>query len=242
MSVTFHKAFDAARDPFEALDDLIALGVDRVLTSGQAPTAMEGLAMLAELTRRAAGRIAVMAGGSIPLEQIRPIDRGGPPGDPRRFGRLPRRGDRRRRWSGGSWRPRRWPRSIHITTRADWERALAEGVVSGRLAGDRGVHPRLDRRAGRRLGQPILPGPVGPGRAPDRPRPGPARRSTGSLAAFGRAVPAHPRPAQPRRGDRGRPARAGRVRGIRLAAGRSLDNFSTLRDWPGDCFDILPSR
>ena len=42
MSVTFHKAFDAARDPFEALDDLIALGVDRVLTSGRAPTAREG--------------------------------------------------------------------------------------------------------------------------------------------------------------------------------------------------------
>jgi copper homeostasis protein len=73
LSVTFHKAFDAARDPFEALDDLIELGVDRVLTSGGAPTAREGLPVLAELTRRAAGRITIMAGGSIKLEDIRPL-------------------------------------------------------------------------------------------------------------------------------------------------------------------------
>jgi copper homeostasis protein len=70
LSVTFHKAFDAARDPFEALDDLIGLGVDRVLTSGGATTAMMGLTTLAELTRRASGRIAIMAGGSITLAQI----------------------------------------------------------------------------------------------------------------------------------------------------------------------------
>jgi copper homeostasis protein len=73
LSVTFHKAFDEARDPFEALDDLITLGVDRVLTSGQAPTAFEGLKTLVDLTNRSNGRIVVMAGGSITLEQIRPI-------------------------------------------------------------------------------------------------------------------------------------------------------------------------
>jgi len=65
LSVTFHKAFDATRDPFEALDVLIDLGVDRVLTSGQAPTAREGLGRLAELVRHAAGRLAVMAGGEV---------------------------------------------------------------------------------------------------------------------------------------------------------------------------------
>jgi copper homeostasis protein len=73
MSVTFHKAFDAARDPLEALDDLIALGVDRVLTSGQAPTAMAGLQTLVELTDRGNRKIVVMAGGSITIPQIRPI-------------------------------------------------------------------------------------------------------------------------------------------------------------------------
>jgi len=65
MSVTFHRAFDAAADPDQALDDLIELGVDRVLTSGRAPTAREGLGLLADLKRRAAGRIAILAGGSI---------------------------------------------------------------------------------------------------------------------------------------------------------------------------------
>ena len=65
MTVTFHKAFDAADDPLRALDDLIELGVDRILTSGRAPTAREGLVLLAELKRRAAGRIAILAGGSI---------------------------------------------------------------------------------------------------------------------------------------------------------------------------------
>ena len=70
MSVTFHKAFDVAPDPAEALDILIALGVDRVLTSGQGPTAREGLACLANLVRQASGRIAVMAGGRVRLKDV----------------------------------------------------------------------------------------------------------------------------------------------------------------------------
>lgn len=65
LSITFHKAFDGTPDPFAALDVLIGLGVDRVLTSGQAPTARRGLGRLAALVRRAAGRIVVMAGGEV---------------------------------------------------------------------------------------------------------------------------------------------------------------------------------
>ncbi len=65
LAVTFHKAFDETPDPFAALDALIALGIERVLTSGQAATARLGLPRLADLTRRAAGRIVVMAGGRI---------------------------------------------------------------------------------------------------------------------------------------------------------------------------------
>jgi len=65
LSVTFHKAIDGAADPFAALDVLIALGVDRVLTSGQAPTAAAGLPMLRELHRHAAGRITLLPGGRI---------------------------------------------------------------------------------------------------------------------------------------------------------------------------------
>lgn len=62
---TFHRAFDHARDPRRALDDLIALGLDRVLTSGQQPTALDGAPLLAELVERAHGRIAIMAGGGV---------------------------------------------------------------------------------------------------------------------------------------------------------------------------------
>jgi copper homeostasis protein len=65
LGVTCHRAFDLCRDPDEALDTLIELGVERLLTSGQRPTALEGAACIAELVRRAAGRISVMAGGGV---------------------------------------------------------------------------------------------------------------------------------------------------------------------------------
>ncbi len=65
LPVTFHRAFDMTRDPFEALDTLIELGVDRVLTSGQEPTVLEGIDHIAALVERAAGRIIVMPGGGI---------------------------------------------------------------------------------------------------------------------------------------------------------------------------------
>jgi copper homeostasis protein len=65
LSVTFHKAFDELHDPLSGLGDLLAIGIERVLTSGRAATAREGLMFLSELTQRAAGRIAVMAGGRV---------------------------------------------------------------------------------------------------------------------------------------------------------------------------------
>ena len=65
LVVTFHKAFDELKDPFHALDELARLGVERVLTSGQAPSAREGLTLLRVLTRRAGSRVAVMAGGRV---------------------------------------------------------------------------------------------------------------------------------------------------------------------------------
>ncbi len=70
MSVTFHRAIDLVRDPFEALDTLMALGVDRVLTSGGAPTALEGAETLAALAWRAEGRMAIMAGGGITAANV----------------------------------------------------------------------------------------------------------------------------------------------------------------------------
>ena len=62
MSVTFHRAFDMCRDPRKALEELISLGCDRVLTSGQAATAEAGAPLLKELVEQAAGRIIIMPG------------------------------------------------------------------------------------------------------------------------------------------------------------------------------------
>jgi copper homeostasis protein len=65
MSFTFHRAFDMVRDPVQALEVLINLGVDRLLTSGQRGTAIEGLANLKHLGQVANGRIIIMPCGSI---------------------------------------------------------------------------------------------------------------------------------------------------------------------------------
>ena len=62
LSVTFHRAFDVCRDPFEALEQIVSLGCQRILTSGQQPSADQGVALLKELQQRAAGRIVLMAG------------------------------------------------------------------------------------------------------------------------------------------------------------------------------------
>lgn len=70
LSVTFHRAFDFTPDADAALDALIALGIDRVLTSGQARAADEGIGTLARLVTRAAGRIAILAGGGLSEENI----------------------------------------------------------------------------------------------------------------------------------------------------------------------------
>jgi len=70
LSVTFHRAFDFTPDADAALDTLIGLGIDRVLTSGQAPTAVEGTRTLARLVTRAAGRIRILAGGGLTEENL----------------------------------------------------------------------------------------------------------------------------------------------------------------------------
>jgi len=73
MSVTFHRAFDRAANPLKALEDIIALGCDRILTSGQQPKAVEGVALLAELKKVAAGRIILLAGCGVNEDNIRKI-------------------------------------------------------------------------------------------------------------------------------------------------------------------------
>jgi copper homeostasis protein len=66
--VTFHRAFDVCRDPLQAYDDISALGICRILTSGHAPSAWEGRELLAELVRKSqsAGPVVLVGGGVRP--------------------------------------------------------------------------------------------------------------------------------------------------------------------------------
>lgn len=65
LPVTFHRAFDMARDPLEALEAVIRTGAVRILTSGQQQTAEAGLSVLRQLSQTAAGRIEIMAGAGV---------------------------------------------------------------------------------------------------------------------------------------------------------------------------------
>jgi copper homeostasis protein len=73
LSVTFHRAFDMARDPYEALETLIDLGVNRVLTTGQESSVLEGLDLIAELIQKAGDRIIIMPGGGITQRNFQKI-------------------------------------------------------------------------------------------------------------------------------------------------------------------------
>jgi len=75
MRVGVHRAFDATPDADAALDQLIAMGVDVVLAAGHAPTAEEGIATLARLVRRAAGRMVIMPGGGVRAHNVQRIIR-----------------------------------------------------------------------------------------------------------------------------------------------------------------------
>jgi copper homeostasis protein len=65
LGVTFHRAFDMCADQYQALEDIIEIGCDRILTSGGKSTAMEGANVLTHLVEKAAGRISIMPGSGI---------------------------------------------------------------------------------------------------------------------------------------------------------------------------------
>lgn len=73
MSVTFHRAFDMCKDPFESLEQIVALGCDRLLTSGQQPTAIEGISLLSKLVVKANERIIIMPGSGVNENNIATI-------------------------------------------------------------------------------------------------------------------------------------------------------------------------
>jgi copper homeostasis protein len=70
LGVTFHRAIDVSRDPLRSLEDAIALGCERVLSSGAQPSAMQGADLLRELVLRAAGRISVMPGAGVDASNV----------------------------------------------------------------------------------------------------------------------------------------------------------------------------
>ena len=79
MSVTLHRAFDMCRDPFQALEEAVSLGIHTILTSGQKASAWEGRKLLCQLMEQADGRIDIMAGAGINasvIEKLIPITKG----------------------------------------------------------------------------------------------------------------------------------------------------------------------
>lgn len=73
LGVTFHRAFDQCRHPEQALEDVIALGCERILTSGLAANASEGVATLNAMVQQAEGRIAIMAGAGVSSDNVASI-------------------------------------------------------------------------------------------------------------------------------------------------------------------------
>lgn len=73
LSITFHRAFDLCRDPFEALEVICGLGIERILTSGQKADALQGADTIARLVKQAAGRVGIIAGGGITPENVRAV-------------------------------------------------------------------------------------------------------------------------------------------------------------------------
>lgn len=70
MHVALHRAFDVCKDPFEALETAIGLGIQTILTSGQEQTALVGANLLGKLIERANGKIDIMPGGGINSDTI----------------------------------------------------------------------------------------------------------------------------------------------------------------------------
>jgi copper homeostasis protein len=73
LEVTFHRAFDVCADQTRALEELIELGVERILTSGGQAAAWDGRLQIAQMVQQAGNRICVMAGAGVRPENIREL-------------------------------------------------------------------------------------------------------------------------------------------------------------------------
>lgn len=73
MGVTFHRAFDRCKNPFSAMEQLIQIGCERILTSGQQRTAVEGVEMIRALHQQANRRIIIMPGSGVRADNIKQL-------------------------------------------------------------------------------------------------------------------------------------------------------------------------
>ncbi|MEO7983897.1 MAG: copper homeostasis protein CutC [Bacteroidota bacterium] len=71
LGITFHRAFDRCKDPFEAMEQLIQIGCERILTSGQQPSVVDGVDLVAALNKAADERIIIMPGSGVRKENIK---------------------------------------------------------------------------------------------------------------------------------------------------------------------------
>ena len=77
LEVTFHRAFDYCNDPIKSLEELVSIGFDRVLSSGQATIAEEGIPVLTTMHTESKGRIEIMAGGGVNTSNVLDIAKSG---------------------------------------------------------------------------------------------------------------------------------------------------------------------
>jgi copper homeostasis protein len=77
LQVTFHRAFDMTSDPFLALEEIIALGANTILTSGHRQIAEDGFELIQELVKRSGGRISIMAGGGVNASNVQLLHEAG---------------------------------------------------------------------------------------------------------------------------------------------------------------------
>ena len=70
LEFTFHRAFDIVKNPLDEIENLIEIGVNRILTSGQEKTAIKGIKLLKKFKAKSIKRISIMPGGGICLENF----------------------------------------------------------------------------------------------------------------------------------------------------------------------------
>ena len=73
LGITFHRAFDVCNNPMQALEEIISMGCNRLLTSGQEPSAVKGIPMLKKLVEASEGRLCILAGAGVSAENYMQI-------------------------------------------------------------------------------------------------------------------------------------------------------------------------